>query len=231
MNNKPEVVVMAMNSRYREALRRIAKRFNKDGKKPVAPALSYLRQEIVLVNSQGLYTFTLSKDEQVTGKSTEQLLGRQDVFYVLDLGLKLLKEDKTKYGTGILQTYPNPTLFPDVATEFTNAHLNLVYNGKLSARVDQKILFDAIPTNKFYKVPQTLQSGTIPLSQKDPKDGFIEMEPYLILSGKRKNEIELKIPTFNGNLFAAGTTLAATGVEHKVVLEAEGFLVPGVAFD
>lgn len=188
---------------------------------------SFLRQEVVITNTNSKYEFDFNQDSSKQGNKTERLLRRQDIFYADSVGMFLVREVAAELGTGVLQTYPNPVAFP-AAAGFTPADLEIFYNAFLSAQIDQKIFFEFLDTQLFLCVPESQQiAAGIERSQRSPNDGFIDLEPNLVLSGKRTNKLEINVPTFAGAEVASVTA----GTDHKIVMYARGFLIPGVAYD
>jgi len=178
----------------------------------IVPVPHTLRQEAVLGNSQGTYNFDF--DNNRTPKVTEVKLSKSDVFVSFGWALLLTQEDPAKLGSGPLRPFVDGAVFP-AAAGFTPGHLEVLYNGNLKAQVDTSIVFDSISTDRFRKVASEF---FMDLRRFEP------LMPSLKLNGLKKNNISLNIPTF------AGMQLAGVGgVDNKVILELEGFILRGAA--
>lgn len=193
----------------------------------VLPTPSVLREEIELKNNESSLKFTFSDKKDAS--PTDVLLKDQDLFFANCIGLFLLKESDAKRGSGVLQTYPNPIVFPDNTTsgqEFNNTDLNVIYNGVLDSVVDKDNVLDSFDTLRFYNAPETQKTATTAYSQKDGYYGFSMIEPVLKLNGDRKNSFILKIPSFSGVLVE---NREGNDTKHKVVLMLRGYILDGTS--
>jgi hypothetical protein len=185
------------------------------------PTISFLRHEQVLKDNKSIYEFDFNSRNDAL--ESERRLSDKDVFLALDMGLYLIAEKDAEPGSGQLLSYPAAAQFPDVATDatagtkgFKRAHLEVVYNGKMSVNVQNNIVFEALDTRRFRK-----QNSAA--SEQGYNDGLVNLEPYIVLNGKNKNKVVVQIPTFGGILIESSTA----GVEHRLVAYAVGILIPG----
>jgi hypothetical protein len=193
------------------------------------PTMATLREERVLVNNNGTYTFDFN--EQKSGiRPTEALLSIKDAFVANAMSLSILVERKAKPGTGVLYHYPNPHEVVKAGTvNWTD--LEAIYNGQLKAQIDQQVMMDKFPTRRFRYAPQNtgiVSGGDVGVLQSSAVDGLVPAEPNLILRGTKKNIFTLTVPTFESG---QTTAIAATdpAFDVRVVLELNGFIIPGGA--
>lgn len=184
------------------------------------------RSELKLDNNTQNYDFPVLVEDSVARSKTENRINKNDRFYITSLGLFLLKRTTGKEGLDVLQTYPNAVVFPDVASQFNNEHLEVVYNGKFRVEIDQKAVIEELPAQEFRVVPQTLQLAADTYSQRDNSMGMVDLPAYVVLNGNATNLLRLTIPSFSGMLINDSTS---TTTENRVVLVAKGFLVKNAA--
>ncbi len=174
---------------------------------------SYLREEQTLQNNKSQYDYFF--DAGVKPKTSERKISQQDLFVANAIGLFLLREDKTKIGSGVLRTSV-ASEFVDIAGIFNDTDLEAIYNGFISASVGQTKIFDALDTFRFRKVNAEF---TNPDSA-----GTVDLEPALELDGKQKNKVTVEVPSWSGIQFAGDP---ASTFEHKLVVVLYGFLITG----
>ena len=195
---------------------------------------SYLRQEVVLKNNQSNYEFNFAELVAAALNATERRLRRTDAFKVLGMSLQLLIEETLKPGKGVLITYPNPfqvnqvtsapsASIPGVAV-VSPKDLNAVYNGTISASVNNDTQFEYIETRQFLTVPSTQENSINDYTETDIAAGMISLEPHLLLNGKNTNKFVLTIPTWN----AIAIQSHKPDWDIKAVLLLDGFHIPGV---
>ena len=185
---------------------------------------SFLQLEIALQNGKTNYQFGVSTtDQSPSMRASERRLNQNDAFVICYRGLFLKKEDASKPGSAVLQTYPNPTVFPDAPNEVNTADLEAVFNSFLSVKVGDTVFAEAIDMGLSRVVNTTVQSDAtkIPLSERKGMDGYIAQTPIITLDGGKKNQLILNIPTWAGQLIQYSS--AAT--RNYVVLKLEGFLI------
>lgn len=183
---------------------------------------SYIRVEQVLVNGKAEYLF----DHKKIGNEspTENKLNEQDLFRATDLGIFLMAESKTKTGNGLLQTYPNPFVFADIAGALQNADLETVYNGRMVFKTGDTTYLPDLPILDCRVCRTAQQTATTNRSERLPSDGYLPLMPGYTLRGRENNNMSLVIPA-NANTLVQ-TDNAATYIS-KVVLILRGFKVTG----
>ncbi|GAA4366849.1 hypothetical protein GCM10023185_38270 [Hymenobacter saemangeumensis] len=192
------------------------------------PTLATLREERVLVNNNGTYTFEFN-EQRAGQRPTETLLSLKDMFVANSIALGILVERKTKPGTGVVHRYPSMHVVAQAGA--TNAtDLESIFNGHLKAQIDQQVMMDKFSTRRFRHVPQgsgiNTDAGITGAIQSSPNDGLVMLEPNLILRGTKKNTFTLTIPTFE---VAAAIAATDAAFDVRVVLELNGFIIPGGA--
>lgn len=190
------------------------------------PTISYLREEANIVNNNGVYQFTFNEQTGVT-RPTERKLSIKDAFLANMIWLFTLVEAKTKPGSGVLMTYPNPVEIAKAGTSSAD-ELEAIYNGTLKAQVDQDLIFDGIDTRRFRVVSATQLNAINDKEQQDYAAGGLLVEPNLVLNGSRKNIFTLQLPAFDSSVTP---NMAATLATHniRVVLVFGGYYIPGGA--
>jgi hypothetical protein len=183
---------------------------------------SKLRVAMLVDASKSSYEFNIKKD-QGTSLIHDRKLDINDSFVATDLGMMLLGEDPAKPGTGLLQTFPNNTVFAAETSNVTPLHLNIFYNGGYKIKVGDTVYAEHIPTEDMLCVRTTQQSASSNFSERFLKDGTVPLTPDITLGGSSKNEITLNVPTFSGLQLQYVT--AATRI--YVVFVAYGFLITG----
>lgn len=177
---------------------------------------SYLRQSQVIQNNVSQYKFGLVS-QQNNFSLPDQFLKVTDGFYAYALGFFLMKEVDADTGTGVLQTYPNATVFGAQAGD-----LEVFYNGSYSIQINQTVVVQDAPMKMHRVANTTLQSASNTLSESHVDDGFVELEPNLKLAGTQKIEIAVNIPTFSGIDIESGVG----GTSYKLVCMPLGFSLP-----
>jgi hypothetical protein len=209
--------VASLASRDRQIFNTLNKKFH-----GVVPSPSYLRIEQTLSNSKGSYEFRFAKTDNES--ITEIKLDRNDIFVVTDLAVYLLREDSTKPGLGVLQTFVNQQVFAS-ATGFTPAHLETVFNGKLELKVGSKINIENLSMQNFRRVPETQQSSATNLSKYNVDESKLSLGSLLYLKGNADTKVTINYPTFASMALAA----VASNISHKLVFHPYGYLIRGAA--
>lgn len=201
-----------------------------DGKVYAEP--SKIRIEVPLLAGVGRYEFDIKKTD--IKNQREVSLNRNDLFVPNFMGLFLSLQNDTKPSAEILSSFPlindgvNPS--PYVAG-FQNTDVEALYNGKLTWQIDNGILMQAYPTERFKKVPETqgafvLDSNDQPLNEQivpewDVLDACDLIIPKLMIAGTRDHRISV-------NFDASGLTFpVTTGYTPVLVFYMDGFLIKG----
>jgi hypothetical protein len=215
-------IIQILSERDRAILNKLRQRAVANGISADKVQPSKLRVAMLADASKSTYEFNIKKD-QGTSLIHDRKLDINDSFVVADLGVMLLGEDPTKPGIGLLQSYPNNTVFAAEASNVTPAHLNIFYNGGYRVKVGDTVYAEHIATENMLCVRTTQQSASGNFSERFGKDGTVPLNPDITLNGSAKNEITLNVPTFSGLQIQYVT--AATRI--YVVFVAYGFLISG----
>lgn len=193
---------------------------------------SKIRIEQKLQNGVGQYFFNIKKTD--INNQYEQSLDRNDVFYPTMWGLFLALRSQTKPSTEVLMSFPhiNDGANPSVhAVGFQNSDVEAVYNGKLKWLIDNGVLLNAYPTEKFRKVPEqqgafVLNTADAAVNEQIQTEWCLEkacdfLTPKFTIAGTRDHNISV-------NFDASGLTFPVTsGYDPYLVLYMDGFLVKG----
>lgn len=209
MNNDP------FSERDRELSQKLFKEFGQG----VAVTKSYIRQGMEIKDNQSSYLYDLGAGNP-NAPLPQNLLKLIDLFVANRCAFYIEKQDTTKVGNGILQTYPNPQVFVGQAPD-----LETFYNGNVQISVNQTILYNSLDTHRFRVIPQTQQSAVNANSEQTHSDPFIELEPNVRFSGDQSNKVTLQIPSFQG----INIESKVAGIKYFIVMYLSGFLVPNGA--
>lgn len=184
---------------------------------------SFLRAEVALSNSKGVYKFDLKK----TGNEvqTEVKLDRNDLFVVTRIGLFLAQQVASSIGKEVLQSYPNATVFGVAGANA--ADLEAIYNGTTSLKIGSRVNIEKMPNHFFRFVPTTQQSSATNKSETNIIDATYAPAPLISLHGTMDIELSVEFPTFAG--FDVEATTPATDGVAKLVTCLYGFIVKGGA--
>ena len=205
-------------NRHRQIFNALVKKYGADA----VPSPGFLRVEQELKNSTGTYRFPI--DTQSGAQATEQKLDRNDLFVVTDLAFYLLMEDSTKLGLAIPQTYPNEVAFAAVAG-FTPGHLEAIYNGKFSLKIQSKVNIEAMSMHHFRYVPETQQSAAANKSEFSLDRAAYPLGSLLYLKGTMDVEVKVEFNTFDGIQIQA----VAAATKNKLIFHPYGYLIKGKA--
>ncbi|MDX2248231.1 MAG: hypothetical protein SF052_15720 [Bacteroidia bacterium] len=184
------------------------------GNRIISPA--FLRQDYALLDNKSQYEFSFLAD---TGKVDlpQKLLTRTEQFEITQVGVFLLNEKTAKPGSGVLQTYPNATVFGGGVIE----DLETIYNGKLSVNVNNVKILDGFPMRRFRSVPDTLKSAGNTESSYKPDSGLVDLPPKIRFVGNNQNSIVIDFPSYS----LIDITTATAGEAFKLVVYLSGFLI------
>lgn len=156
-----------------------------------------------ITSTSTTYQFDILENQNATLQNDEIRLNLNDEFIVTQMGFYLVGKSATLGITDQIK------LFTYAPTEVRsgNLHLQNAYAGQLQISVNNIVYLDKWDTRKHEIVPQTqygnagaaaaafqLINGT-QASSNFSKDGMANVEPMLTLSGAKKNQITLSIPT------------------------------------
>lgn len=184
------------------------------GSRVISPA--FLRQDIALLDNKAQYEFSFLAD---TGKVDlpQRVLTRTEQFDITEIGVFLLNEKTAKPGSGVLQTYPNATVFAGGVVE----DMETIYNGKLSINVNNVKILDGFPMREFRSVPDTLKSAGNTESSYKQHAGMVDLAPRIRFVGENQNSIVVDFPSYTG----IDLTTSTAGEAFKLVVRLEGFLI------
>jgi hypothetical protein len=205
-------------SRFNEkndVLDRIKAKYKTDNVMP-----STLRLEKKIVNGKQIFEFAMIEDNGAA-EVTERRLRKNDLFIADEIGLFLINRTTAKPGIEVLQTYPNPQVFP-AGTTFLASDLEVLYNSQFNFTVGQKIVIEGLDTSRFRAIDALIQTSATTASSSSAEMGFIPLVPQIILNGQQTAKTEIKLPTTAG-LFPQNDV---AGHDNFVVLILRGFLIP-----
>lgn len=165
-----------------------------------------------------------SNDGSVPKRNSEKRLDQNDAFVVTSAAIFLKEDHATKHGIGMLETYPNTTRFAEAANAAI-ADLLPFWNSRLNVKVGDTVYVEGLDMNKCLIIPTTQQSAATNWSERRDNEGYIDIEPIITLEGQAKNDLTLKVPSWNGGLVQKSTSAAGLGI--YAVLKLDGFLVTG----
>lgn len=184
---------------------------------------SVIRSEVAMTTGSTRLHLPILVNDQQNGNAfnTEKRLQLQDVFIVSAMVLAVAKPASATDGGFDLFTYSNLTVF---STANTAASIRGAYaNGNISVSVNNDQVVPYLPTNWFYRAPETQQganvgyttSGVNLLDSRDgSQDGIIQIEPNLIWSGSSQIDVNFNLPS----------AMAAVETNSRFVLLSYGVL-------
>lgn len=178
-----------------------------------------LRLESALSNSSNIVQIPVLEDS-IQPSKTEVRLNKNDLFFMVSLGLFIARMETGKEGRAVLTTYPNEFQFPVVAG-FTPSDLEAVYNGKLSMKVGPTEYISILDTNRFRYVPETQQSAATNKDEFSEENNFAELPTHYKLRGTDQIELSAVLPFFNGIQIESVTA----GFKHVLVVAPKGFII------
>jgi hypothetical protein len=168
---------------------------------------SYLRLEVALATGVTQYKFDVLVNENASGSAnfpTVNKLNLQDSFYVSQLGFFVAAPSAVGNTEFPLLTYPNTTIFSTVGA--ANA-LYTLYNGYMSMTINQRVVVPFWNLNRHMVINQTQQTATLRDQVNLGQDGFYPMEPNVVISGDKKNDLTVTLPTGLAAVQATGARL------------------------
>jgi len=145
------------------------------------------------------YNFDVLETQTATLAPNEIRLNLNDEFIITQLGLFL--EASVEVGGAVTGQKVLFTYAPAQLDGTTAAGLQNFYNGNLQIAVNNIVYLDKFDSRKHMFVPRTqIQNSIAPNSaQIDSnnfsKDAMFSIEPTLVLSGAKKNQITLSLPS------------------------------------
>jgi hypothetical protein len=202
----------------------IIEKYSKIGKGNVRLTQSTLFLTRPISATSTVYNFDVLESQTQTLQADEIRLNLNDEFIITQLGFYLQASIKSREGvdTGakVLLSYA-----PFEQNYSEAAKINNFYNGAFQIAVNNIIYLDKYDVKKSMFVPRTQfanfnavsgQPSTIP-SVDFSKDAMYGTEPLLTLSGAKKNNLTLTIPTAITN--ANFTVTDNNGVSYVIAVE------------
>jgi len=214
---------------------KILSRYKELGKGNVRLTPSSLYLSKAISSSQTIYNFDVLDTQNATLQPNEIRLNQNDEFIITSLGVYVEATlidvtNSATYGSRLLTYAP-------VELKSTMAGINAVWNGQLSISVNNVVFLDKFDTGKCQRVPNVqfgpYTAATAAISAVNAtqagndyeKDGMVDIEPMLTLSGAKKNAITLTLPSALASV-AAVTIVTDSGTisltPARVVVLARG---------
>jgi len=168
---------------------------------------SYLRLEVALATGVTQYKFDVLVNENASGSAnfpTVNKLNLQDSFYVSQLGFFVAAPSAVGNTEFPLLTYPNTTIFSTVGAATA---LYTLYNGYMSMTINQRVVVPFWNLNRHMVINQTQQTASLRDQVNLGQDGFYPMEPNVVISGDKKNDLTVTLPTGLAAVQATGARL------------------------
>jgi hypothetical protein len=168
---------------------------------------SYLRLEVALATGVTQYKFDVLVNENASGSAnfpTVNKLNLQDSFYVSQLGFFVCAPSAVGNTEFPLLTYPNTTIF---STAGAATALYTLYNGYMSMTINQRVVVPFWNLNRHMVINQTQQTATNRDQVNLGQDGFYPMEPNVVISGDKKNDLTVTLPAGLAAVQATGARL------------------------
>jgi len=191
---------------------------------------SFLRFEVALASGQTSYKFDtlVNENTQAVNFNTQTKLNLQDAFICSELGFFLAAPSSTTDTKFQLLTYPNETA---LTTALKNNYYT-VYNGQMSLTVNQKTVMTNWDLSRHLLQPNQQQNAVtgswaanvapavLPIDGLNlAENGFYPVEPNLILSGSKKNDLQVALP---------GSGIATVLANSRLVCIMRGILAQNV---
>lgn len=175
----------------------ILSRYKAIGKGNVRLTQSTLILSKPISASQTTYSFDVLETQNSTIVNTEQRLNLNDEFIITSLGIYLQATvtdgaGGNSYGTKWFSYVPSQV-------NAAAGVLNPVYNGSLQIAVNNVVYLDKFDSAKSLCIPRTQDANFTTPNQATlgstnyAKDGMVSIEPTLVLSGAKKNNLVLNL--------------------------------------
>lgn len=209
----------------------ILDQYKKNGKGNVRLTQSSLYLTKPISSTQTSYNFDVLETQSATLQGNEIRLNLNDEFIVTQLGFYLQASVSdglgTSYGNVLLTT-------PPTQDAGATATLNNFYQGAFQIAVNNVIYLDKWDTTKHKFVPRTQyadyflaggQSARID-SVDFSRNSMYPVEPLITLSGAKKNDLRLDLPTaISGATFTIATN---DGRSNVYVIDRVGIFLRGL---
>lgn len=176
----------------------IISKYRNIGKGAVRLTQSSLYLSKPIVATQTTYNFDILETQTATQQADEIRLNLNDEFIVTTMGLYLEADFLNPAATGIKRLFT----YAPVELNSSNSAVENFYNGTFQISVNNIVFLDKWDTRKHEYIPQTqfqnFVAGTSPATtsmQQMSKAGMFPVEPTITLSGAKKNQLTLQLPT------------------------------------
>lgn len=175
----------------------ILNRYKAIGKGNVRLTQSTLILSKPLSASQTTYSFDVLETQNSTLVGTETRLNMNDEFIITSLGIYIQATVSNVAGTANYGT--KWFTYAPSQGDASVGTLNPIYNGNLQIAVNNVVYLDKFDTGKSLFIPRTQDTSfTTPNastlgSVNYAKDGMVAIEPTLVLSGAKKNNIVINL--------------------------------------
>lgn len=203
----------------------------RSGKDPIAnPMITpvLLRMEATLSAESNTYEFNIIKAQGNGDKSTENKLDKNEMAYIVGLGLGVAKYDAAGANPGNAVVYPYaPKYIFDTAAsggaKSESAALETIWNGRLNIAVDQTTLLKNFNTGLLRHVPTEQGSASTNSNSGGSVEelGIYMIQPGLILTAEDQIDVTLKLGEGDR------TAIEGTSSVNTVIFHAYGFLYTG----
>lgn len=175
-------------------------------KEPGIPLLtrSHLRLEQFMSTTITQYNFAVLQGDNSGSVSTTQLptevrLQTNDNFHIHKIGFYIALTTASTDNNPLMNTYPNEVEY----TANTRLGILNLYNGQMNITVNQVQVLTNWRLYQHFMVPQTQRISVAANAARDQvdlsKDGLVECDPGLMLSGAYTNQIQLNLPAAISN--------------------------------
>lgn len=176
----------------------IISKYRNIGKGAVRLTQSSLYLSKPIVATQTTYNFDILETQTATQQADEIRLNLNDEFIVTTMGLYLEADFLNPAATGIKRLFT----YAPVELNGSNSAVENFYNGTFQISVNNIVFLDKWDTRKHEYIPQTqfqnFVAGTSAATtsmQQMSKAGMFPVEPTITLSGAKKNQLTLQLPT------------------------------------
>lgn len=162
----------------------------------------YLRSERTLLQQNAIRFPLTVNDGDAAINVTEQRLQISQMFLVTQIMLGLYYEGGDP--TSAIRAQAPVHTYPAIDVNTGTADVGVVYNSKLSIRVDQTTYFDALDTMRFKRAGVAQQGVEVSTGASQPEYvadswdeqawGMFRLTPFIFFGGQSDNIVELKLP-------------------------------------
>lgn len=197
----------------------IISKYRNIGKGAVRLTQSSLYLSKPIVATQTTYNFDILETQTATQQADEIRLNLNDEFIVTTMGLYLEADFFNPGATGIKRLFT----YAPVELNGSNSVVENFYNGTFQISVNNIVFLDKWDTRKHEYIPQTqfqnFVAGTSTATtsmQQMSKAGMFPVEPTITLSGAKKNQLTLQLPTAINSTTVTFTDDSTGSVNYRI---------------